>query len=109
MWSSRIFSRIVLDKISKYKDDFIDTTCETDTQIYNRINNSLRDNEALLAKYQKAIESVNDAYDLGAYTREEWIRRKDKWNTAIEGINPTLRARRQKASKNMVLSSNKHL
>jgi site-specific DNA recombinase len=35
--------------------------------------------EALLTKYQKALEIVNDAYELGDYNREEWLKRKEKW------------------------------
>lgn len=73
---SDTLEKIVLDEISKYKDRFINCTCENDAQLYDRLNNMLRDNEALLAKYQKALDTVNDAYDLGDYGRDEWIERR---------------------------------
>jgi len=83
---SDTLEKIVLDEISKYKNEFISSTCENDAQLYNRITNMICDNEALLAKYQKALNTVNDAYDLGDYGRDEWIRRKEKWNLAIENV-----------------------
>lgn len=34
-------------------------------------------------KYKKALDTVNDAYELGDYTREEWLIRKSKWQKLI--------------------------
>jgi hypothetical protein len=36
-----------------------------------------------LNKYTFAQERVNDAYDLGEYTKEEWIKRKSKWEQMV--------------------------
>lgn len=83
---SDTLEKIVLDEISKYKEKFINCTCENDAQLYDRLNNMLLDNEVLLVKYQKALDTVNDAYDLGDYGRDEWIKRKEKWQTAIENV-----------------------
>lgn len=83
---SDTLEKIILNEISKYKNEFINSTCETDTQLYDRISSMIHDNEVLLAKYQKALDTVNDSYDLGDYGRDEWLKRKEKWNKAIDSV-----------------------
>jgi site-specific DNA recombinase len=39
-----------------------------------------------LTKYQAALERVQDSYDLGDYSREEYLQRRSKWDDKISGI-----------------------
>jgi site-specific DNA recombinase len=45
---------------------------------------SIAEKEALLQKHRKALDLVNDAYELGDYTRKEWLLRKEKWQKSID-------------------------
>lgn len=42
--------------------------------------------EALLSKQKKALELINDAYEMGDYSREEWLERKRKRELEINKI-----------------------
>lgn len=84
---SDTLEKIVLKEISKYKEEFIKCIYVTDKRIYDKIMTALHANEALLSKYQKALDIVNDAYDLGDYDREECIKRREKWLKSIDQTN----------------------
>lgn len=51
------------------------------------LEKQIQTNKQQLDKYRAAIEKLNDAYELGDYTRDEWLKRKDKWNDLISKIN----------------------
>ena len=76
----------VLEEIAKYKESFINSPDVEDIQTSERIKMMLSEKEALLSKYQRALETVNDAYELGDYNREEWLKRKEKWQKSIEQV-----------------------
>ena len=70
--------------ILKYKEDILPT--DTETQGSNNIEHlkqMLEEKQKDLNKYTSALERVNDAYDLGEYTKDEWIKRKSKWEQQI--------------------------
>lgn len=52
------------------------------TNIENQI--SVKQNE--LKKYRQALTNLNDAYDIGDYTRDEWKTRKERWQNKIANV-----------------------
>jgi len=42
--------------------------------------------EKNLNKYIAALNKVNDTYDLGDYSRNEWLQRKNKWENEIQKV-----------------------
>jgi site-specific DNA recombinase len=74
----------VLSEIRKYKDKFM-SNIETEDNTYLENLTCLKaEKEVLLNKYQKALEIVNEAYELGDYSRNDWLMRKEKWQKHIE-------------------------
>jgi hypothetical protein len=57
---------------------------EEDDNAEVNLQASIAEKEALLQKYRKALDLVNDAYELGDYTRKEWLMRKEKWQKSID-------------------------
>ena len=81
---AEVIEKIVLEEISKYKNELI-KKIEVEGNVYlEQLYSFISEKENTLAKYRKALEIVNDAYELGDYPRDEWIRRKGKWIKAIE-------------------------
>lgn len=80
---SDTLERIVLKEISKYQSEIINNSEPINCQQSNTIKAEICELENLLQKYKKALETVNDAYELGDYSREEWNTRKRKWQKLI--------------------------
>ncbi|EGO64302.1 recombinase family protein [Acetonema longum] len=80
---SDALEEIVLKEISKYQSEIINSSEPVDSQQSDRIKVEISELENLLQKYKKALETVNDAYELGDYNREEWQTRKRKWQKLI--------------------------
>jgi hypothetical protein len=51
--------------------------------------------EADLVRFQKALDRVNDSYDIGDYEREEWLRRKRMWEGKIKEAQDSIYAIRK--------------
>jgi len=64
--------------------------------------------ESLLKKYVKVLETVNDAYELEDYTREEWLTRKSKWQKLIEQTKDELYETRKIYSSNQQVTVEEH-
>ena len=58
-----------------------------------------------LAKFNKALNNAKDAYDLGDYTRDEWIERKSKWENEIEKVNSDINELNEQMLKNSVIKN----
>lgn len=50
----------------------------------------ITEHEASLQKQIRALEIVNDAYEYGDYSRDEWLKRKRKWEEEIFNTKNTL-------------------
>lgn len=85
-----VIENMVLTEIEKYKDDFIEDIPETEDDTLNSIHALIAENETNLQKQIRALEVVNDAYEYGDYTRNEWLKRKKKWEDAIFNTKNTL-------------------
>ncbi len=77
-----IIEEKVLTEIKKYKDDILADAEQTDTSTKS-ILFEIAEKEALLTKQKKALSLVNDAYEMGDYTRDEWLERKKKREAEI--------------------------
>ena len=72
-----VIENLILTEIVKYKSGFI-ADFDNDDRNTQRLYIWISDKEALLAKQKKALILINDAYEMGDYTREEWLERKKK-------------------------------
>lgn len=72
-----------MKEISKYQSEIINNSEPINCQQSNTIKAEICELENLLQKYKKALETVNDAYELGDYSREEWNTRKRKWQKLV--------------------------
>ncbi len=75
---------VVLREISNYKDSIFtnDFTDEVDTS--NKLQDEIDQKETFLAKLKKALDRLNDSYEMGDYSREEWLERKRKREDEIQ-------------------------
>jgi DNA invertase Pin-like site-specific DNA recombinase len=80
---SDTLEEIILKEISRYQSEIINSSEPVDCQQSDNIKAEISELENLLQKYKKALETVNDAYELGDYNREEWQTRKRKWQKLL--------------------------
>jgi len=85
-----VIEDMVLTEIKKYKDAFIADMPETEDDTLSGIQTLITENEANLQKQIRALEIVNDAYEYGDYSRDEWLKRKRKWEEEIFNTKNTL-------------------
>lgn len=70
---------------------------------------SIIEKEITLQKQQRALELVNDAYEMGDYTRHEWLTRKEKWKKSIEQLKSEIyELKRQYRSTNKITKKERH-
>jgi DNA invertase Pin-like site-specific DNA recombinase len=79
-----VLESILLDELRKYNLSPVISFNEEDDNAEVNLQASIAEKEALLQKYRKALDLVNDAYELGDYTRKEWLMRKEKWQKSID-------------------------
>lgn len=75
------FKQYLVDKINNNSDN--NNELEELTKQFTNINKTI-------TKYEEALERVNDAYELGDYTRDEWLDRKQKWQDKISELEEQL-------------------
>ena len=66
----------------------------------NEIELMIKQKGKQLVKFNKALNNAKDAYDLGDYTREEWLERKSKWENEIEKVNIEINNLKEQMIKN---------
>jgi site-specific DNA recombinase len=75
---------LVLAEIDKYKESFLLGMPEIEEEeILNDTGALIAEHETKLQRQLRSLEIVNDAYEYGDYSREEWLRRKKKWEDEI--------------------------
>lgn len=73
-----IVEKKVLEEIKKYKEQILTHTLPEDIDTTNLLQAQINEKEVILAKLKKALERLNDAYEMGDYERNEWLERKKK-------------------------------
>lgn len=76
----------IIQSIQKYKEKCLKAVDFEDSSSKNSLLKKISDNELAVKKFEKSIDKINDAYELGDYTRDEWISRKEKWNRQIQEV-----------------------
>jgi len=73
----------IIEYIKLYKEDILNNQSPDEYTDIEYINIQLKHHESLLDKYSKAIDKLNDSYELGDYNREDWLKRKKRWEDEI--------------------------
>lgn len=81
------YLRPVRDEIKKaiiqYKQEILDKLQGANNRDVELITNQLKLRHKELKKFQDAMERIQDSYDFGDYSREEFLKRKSKWDKKI--------------------------
>jgi DNA invertase Pin-like site-specific DNA recombinase len=100
-----LIERMVLKEIEKYKENFILSEEIVDADTIADINDLIIRSEADLEKQKRALDVVNDAYEFGDYSREEWQKRKKKWETEIHNTRNTIYELKKQANTNIQITN----
>ena len=65
--------------IEEIKDDSSKDNTKTELMIKQKLKQ--------IDKFKSALSKIDDTYDLGDYTREQWLERKSKWENEINKVN----------------------
>ena len=69
----------------------------------------LEEKETLLSKQKRALALINGAYEMGDYSREEWLERKKKRELEINNLTNEIYEFRKNTSNNQQLSNTERL
>ncbi|MBE6067406.1 MAG: recombinase family protein [Clostridium lundense] len=69
--------------ILRYRDEILNKLQGVNNRDIVLIRNQLQTKNKELKKYEDAVERIQDSYDFGDYSREEFLRRKSKWDSKI--------------------------
>jgi len=87
-----VLEEIVFKEIKRYLDsiigDTIDYNQEDTFEVYKK---KLVTTETLLEKNKKALEILNDAYEMGEYKKEQWLERKHKREKEMNILNEEIK------------------
>ncbi len=78
-----IIENILFGEIKKYKGNFLSNIKDDKDEELDNIYNQIEESKGKLQKQKQALEVVNNSYELGDYSREEWLRRKKNWEDKI--------------------------
>lgn len=79
----RIVEEMVLEQITAYRESILSGTMTDDDTTENLLQEQIDDKEAFLYKLKKALDRLNDSYEMGDYERDEWLERKKKREAEI--------------------------
>lgn len=80
-------SEEVLKALINYRDNLVNNIPDESNKDNKKIETMIKQKNRQLKKFKTALEKVNDAYELGDYTRDQWLERKRKWEKEIEKVN----------------------
>ncbi len=80
---SSVIEDLVLEEVKKYKDQFLIENDTAEEKLKKRLLLQLEEKKQQLEKEQKALERINESYELGDYTRTDWLSRRNKWTGEI--------------------------
>lgn len=88
----KYINEIVRDEILEFKKQILDRINNNDnnTDEIEALTKQFTSINKTITKYEEAIERVNDAFELGDYTRDEWLERKQKWQDKISTLEEEL-------------------
>jgi len=103
-----IIEKLVLDEISKFKDSFLTDIPQEDDSLL-KLQTLISEKETTLSKQKKALSLVNDAYEMGDYSREEWQERKKKRELEIQKTVDEIYEVQKRISKNTHVAASDRL
>ncbi len=103
-----VIEDMMLAEIAKYKDSFL-TDIEQEDNSANMLQILIEEKETLLSKQKKALSLINDAYEMGDYSREEWLERKKKREHEINSTTNEIYELRKNINNNQPLSNSERL
>jgi DNA invertase Pin-like site-specific DNA recombinase len=84
-------SKKVLEEINKERDRLVAAIPNESIQDNSKLELLIKQKNKQANKFKVALEKVNDSYELGDYTREQWLERKSKWENEIGKTNKEIK------------------
>ncbi len=100
-----VFEDIVLNEIRNFKDNYAIQEAEMSRTNDNVLKSLVAEKETSLIKFKKALDVVNDGYELGDYSRDVWQERKKKWEDKINQTNDELYQLKKQLNSSPTISS----
>ncbi|MCL1819593.1 MAG: recombinase family protein [Oscillospiraceae bacterium] len=85
IWVSE-FEQMVLNEIQSFLDNYAIQEAEMSVVNSDLLNKVINEKEVQKEKYIKALDVVDDGYELGDYSRDVWLNKKQKWNEKIRKV-----------------------
>lgn len=76
----------IKEAIIEYKEEILSKLEGENNRDIEFIRKQLQSKYKEKRKFEEALERVQDSYDLGVYSREEYLKRKDRWNKKIDEV-----------------------
>ena len=105
-----IIEKMVLKQIGLYREQILSaTTIPEDVTMDNLLKEEILESEMMLKKTKKALARLNDAYEMGDYSREEWIERKKRREAEIYNINKKIYELKKKDTEKREITNDERL
>jgi hypothetical protein len=83
-----VIEEMVLKEIGLYREQILSaTTIPEDVSTENLLKEEILESEMMLNKIKRALGRLNDAYEMGDYSRDEWLERKKRREAEIYNLN----------------------
>jgi DNA invertase Pin-like site-specific DNA recombinase len=82
----KTLEELVINKVKQYLSIYSLQNNFDNTEDIKIIQDNILSKTNELDKYLKALDKVNEMYEIGDYNKEEWRLRKEKWNKKIKLI-----------------------
>ncbi len=83
-----VIEEMVLKEIGLYREKILSaTTIPEDVSTENLLKEEILESEMMLNKIKRALGRLNDAYEMGDYSRDEWLERKKRREAEIYNLN----------------------
>jgi DNA invertase Pin-like site-specific DNA recombinase len=100
---------LIIGEIKKYKDRYIVKDKSNEKKTVNALTRQIESMESQQQKFTKAIDRVNESYELGDYTREQWLDRKKKWENEIADIRGKIYELKKRVNSTALITSTERL
>lgn len=81
---------LIFEEVSRFRENMSLTDESEEKALTVQLNAQISDKENQLKKYVKAIERIQESFELGDYSREEWRKAQNKWELEIKKTNDDL-------------------
>lgn len=83
-----VIEEMVLKEIGHYREQILSaTTIPEDVSTENLLKEEILESERMLDKIKRALGRLNDAYEMGDYSRDEWLERKKRREAEVYNLN----------------------